>query len=123
MVNKENLSTEEIVETVIEGVHKKKGMDVVSMDFSSIENAVCEFFIICHGDSNTQVEAIADSVYENVQETHHIKPWHKEGVENATWVLLDYGDIIVHIFQKEFRDLYKLEELWADANIKHLKDI
>jgi ribosome-associated protein len=117
---KEKLNTKEIVNAAIEGIHKKKGKDPVSLDLTEIENSVCKYFIICHGDSNTQVEALAESVLDEVRKETGEKAWHKEGLGNATWVLLDYSDVVVHIFQKEYRDFYKLEELWADAKLtKH----
>ncbi|MCD4833576.1 MAG: ribosome silencing factor [Bacteroidales bacterium] len=120
--NKLKLNTQEIVSAAIEGILKKKGKATVSLDLTKIENSVCKYFIICHGDSNTQVDAIADSVIETVREETGEKVWHKEGLNNATWVLLDYSDVVVHIFQKEYRDLYKLEELWADAKLTRYDD-
>ena len=116
-------NTKELVNAIIEGLHKKKGNEVVSLDLTKLENAVCKYFIICHGDSDKQVEALADSVLETAHEETGEKVWHKEGLENATWVLLDYADVVVHIFQKEYRDLYKLEELWADAKLTQHKDV
>ncbi|MFC2096307.1 ribosome silencing factor [Bacteroidota bacterium] len=115
-------NTKEIVNAAIEGILRKKGKDPVSLDLTEIENAVCKYFIICHGDSNTQVEALADSVLETVREETGEKVWHKEGMTNATWVLLDYSDVVVHIFQKEYRDFYKIEELWADAKLTQHDD-
>lgn len=119
---KVKVNTEEIVNAAIEGILKKKGKDPVSLDLREIENAVCKYFIICHGDSNTQVEALADSVIETVREETGEKAWHKEGLNNATWVLLDYSDVVIHIFQKEYRDFYKIEELWADAKLTQHHD-
>jgi ribosome-associated protein len=120
--NKLKTNTKEIVNAAIEGILKIKGKDTVSLDLTKIENAVCKYFIICHGDSNTQVDALADSVIETVREETGEKVWHKEGLSNATWVLLDYSDVVVHIFQKEYRDFYKLEELWADAKFTRYDD-
>ena len=100
--------TDLLLASIIEGIHRRKGKDVVSLDLSKIENSVCKHFVICHGDSNTQVDAIADSVIDTVIETTGEKVWHKEGKSNATWVLLDYADIVVHIFQKSYRDFYVL---------------
>ena len=125
MINKqtEDYSTEELVNAIVEGIYKKKGKDPVSLDLTNIENTFCNNFIVCHGNSNTQVEALADAVEENVRETLGLKAWHKEGLENATWVLLDYADVIVHIFQHEYRNFYKLEDLWADAKLTHYEDV
>ena len=120
---KKETETDALLSSIIEGIHKKKGKEVVSLDLTKIENAVCKYFVICHGDSNTQVDALADSVMETVLETIGEKVWRKEGKSNATWVLLDYADIVVHIFQKPYRDFYKLEDLWADANMIKYEDV
>jgi ribosome-associated protein len=120
--SKTNQNTKKIVEAAIEGLFKKKGLDVVSLDLTDLENSVCKYFIICHGDSDRQVQALADSVLETVREEADEKVWHKEGLGTATWVLLDYADVVIHIFQKEYRDLYKLEELWADAKLTKHED-
>lgn len=116
------VNTDILVNSIIEGIHKKKGKEVVSLDLTKIENAVCKYFVICHGDSNTQVDAIADSVEETVREMAGEKVWRKEGKTNATWILLDYADVVVHIFQKAYRDFYKLEDLWADAKLLKYED-
>lgn len=116
-------NTKEIVTAAIEGILKIKGKDLVSLDLTEIENSVCKYFVICHGDSNVQVSALADSVIETVRDETGEKVWHKEGLDNATWVLLDYSDVVVHIFQKEYRDFYKLEELWADAKLTAHDDV
>ena len=121
--SKKQDSTKELVTAIVEGLHKKKGNEVVSLDLTQIENSVCKYFVICHGDSDRQVEALANSVLENVREETGEKAWHKEGLEHATWVLLDYADVVVHIFQKQYRDLYKIEELWADAKMTQYKDV
>lgn len=115
--------TKELVSAVVEGLHKKKANEVVSLDLTKIENSVSKYFVICHADSDRQVEALADSVLETVREETGEKAWHKEGLEHATWVLLDYADVVVHIFQREYRDLYKLEELWADAKLTRHEDV
>ena len=115
-------NTKEIVSAAIEGILRKKGKDPVSLDLTEIENSAFKYFVICHGDSNTQVEALADSVLETVKEETGEKAWHKEGLNNATWVLLDYSDVVVHIFQKEYRNFYNIEELWADAELTRYED-
>ncbi len=120
--SRQETNTKEIVSAVLEGILKKKGKDLVSLDLTEIENSVCKYFIICHGDSNKQVEALADSVLEVVKQETGEKVWHKEGLNTATWVLLDYSDVVVHIFQKEYRDFYKLEDLWADAKLTRHDD-
>lgn len=116
------VDTERLLETILQGIQNKKGNDIVKVDLTVLENTFCQFFVICHGNSNTQVSAIAESVVQIVKKDLQEKVWHKEGLENAHWVLLDYGDIVVHIFQKEFRDFYNLEELWADAKIEYVEE-
>lgn len=120
--SKTKTNTKEIVKAAIEGILKIKGHNPVSLDLTEIENSVCKYFVICHGDSNTQVDALAHSIIDTIREETGEKVWHKEGLENATWVLLDYADVVVHIFQKEYRDFYKLEELWADAKLTEHND-
>ena len=119
MANKKRANKSKILaDIVIKGILEKKGKNIVSLDLSKLPNAVSNFFIICHGDSKTQVEAIAGSVEDEARNTLQMKPWHKEGSENAEWILIDFADVVVHIFQKESRMFYKLEDLWADAKIK-----
>lgn len=104
-----------LAEIVVKGIQEKKGKEIVCLNLRNIENAVCDYFIICHGDSNTQVEAIANSVDYEVKKATGENPWHKEGTQNAEWVLVDYVNVVVHIFQKDARGFYNLEKLWADA--------
>jgi len=101
---------------------EKKGHEIVDIDLSKLQNAICGHFVICHADSNTQVNAIADSVEKKVKENLNQNAGHREGTENAMWVLIDFNDIIVHIFQKQYRDYYKLEELWGDARLIKIED-
>lgn len=96
---------------------RKKGFDIISMDLSKISSAVCKEFVICSGNSSTQVEAIADSILDEVWKTTNEKPWHKEGFENKEWILIDFVDVVVHVFQPDIREFYALEDLWADAGI------
>ncbi|MGD1846152.1 MAG: ribosome silencing factor [Salibacteraceae bacterium] len=104
-----------LAELAVKGIQEKKGLEIIWLDLKNISNAVTDYFIICHGTSNTHVDSLADSVEDEVRLGAGEKPWHKEGVENAEWVLLDFVDVVVHIFQREAREFYKLEELWADA--------
>jgi len=117
---KEQVDNGGLLDIIIEGILLKKGQEIVNLDFADLENAVCSNFIICHANSNIQVEAITQSVKERIKEELNENPLHIEGLENAHWVLLDYGDVLVHVFQEEFRDFYKLEELWADAKIEKI---
>lgn len=112
-----NIETEILLNNIIEGIRKVKGKEIIDIDLSRLEQRVCQHFLICHGDSNTHVNAIADSVEREMKDKLDWPVYHKEGQENASWVLLDYGNIVVHVFQKEYRDFYQLEELWADGNI------
>lgn len=110
-----------LVEIIINGIQEKKGKDIVSINLKSIDNAVCDYFVICHGDSTRQVDAIANSIEEEVKKIISENVWHKEGYENAEWILLDYIDVIVHVFQEQTREFYNLEGLWADAEIRKLE--
>ncbi len=120
---KTNKKTESdiLAETIVDSIQEKKGKEIVSLKLKKIPNAVCDYFIICHGTSKIQVEAIAESVEEEVKKAFGYNPWHKEGFENAEWILLDYIAVVVHIFQENTRAFYNLEDLWADAEIKHIK--
>lgn len=110
-----------LVDIVVKGIQEKKGKDIVCVDLREIHNAVCDYFVICHGDSTTQVQAIADSVEEETRKLTNEKPWHKEGHENAQWILLDYVSVVTHVFHREARDFYSLEKLWADAEIEEIE--
>ena len=111
-------NSEKLTQSIINGIQDKKGKGIISLNLTNLTNSVSNFFIICHGNTKIQVEAIADAVEENVRKKIGDKPWHKEGVENAEWILLDYVDVVVHIFQESTRSFYNLEKLWADAEIK-----
>lgn len=110
-----------LAETAIRGIQEKKGHDIVCIDLREIHNAVCDYFVICHGDSHRQVEAIANSVEDETRDHLKEKPWHKEGFENAEWILLDYISVVVHVFHKDAREFYSLEKLWADAKIEAIE--
>ena len=112
-----NKQTTDLVDAIIDGMQKKKAKNITIINLSEIENSVSDFFVICDADSKTHVEAIADSVDEVVQKTTSERPFHAEGFENAEWILMDYINVVVHVFQKEIRDYYNLEALWADAEI------
>ena len=111
-----------LMEIIIKGMQEKKGKNIVSLNMKNIEHAVSDYFIICHGTSNTQVQAIAESVENEILATIGLKPWHREGVQNAEWILLDYVDVVVHIFQENFRNFYLIERLWADAEVKQIEE-
>ena len=111
-----------MINNIIKGILEKKGHEVVCIDLSQVENAICDCFVICHGDSSTQVNAIAESVEKETTEQLSMRPYSVEGKGNAEWVLLDYGQAIVHVFQKPFRKHYQLEELWGDGKITHIAE-
>lgn len=115
---KKKSDSEILAENIIEAISDKKGKHIVLMDLREIPNAVASFFIICHGTSRPQLSAIADGIEEATRRKMEMKPWHKEGTENAEWILLDYVDVVVHIFREDRRDFYQLEKLWADARTR-----
>ncbi len=115
------LTAEELRNLVVKGMLEKKGMDVVVMDLRGVANAITDFFIICSGTSDTQIDAIASSVEEEVYKISKTNPWHREGQQNREWILLDYVDIVAHVFKKERRAFYDLEQLWGDAEIQHIE--
>jgi len=104
-----------LTQQVVAGILEKKGQNIKVLDLRNIENAVCDYFIICEGNSNTQVDAIADSVEDTVKKNLNQRPYRSEGWENALWILIDYVNVVVHVFEKETRYFYNLESLWADA--------
>ena len=110
-----------LIEAVAGALTDKKGVDPVILDFTGIKGALCDAFVICHGTSVTQVEALARHVDETVKKATGLNPSHAEGFENAEWILLDYFDVVVHIFQEERRRFYNLEQLWADAQLTRIE--
>jgi|TARA_B110000438_G_C15806160_1_gene647450 ribosome-associated protein len=108
-------NTETLISKIIGGIDDVKGVKVNILDLREIQNTVCSYFIICNGTSNTHVNAIVNSVQKNVSKNLKEKPYHTEGQENSEWVLIDYIDVVVHVFQKQIRDRYNLENLWGDA--------
>lgn len=106
-----------LIDTIVEAIQDTKGEKVMIFDLSTIENSVAETFIICSGNSNTQVSAIAGNIEKKVRNTLQERPWHVEGADNAMWVLVDYVSVVVHVFQQETREYYDIEELWGDAKI------
>lgn len=112
-----------LVEAVIEGIQEVKGKDIVHLDLRNVPHTVSDHFIICHGDSSTQVGAILRSVEKIVMDKTGQKPWHTEGISNGEWLLLDFVDVVVHIFNKEKRAFYALEDLWADGSRKSYENV
>jgi ribosome-associated protein len=113
------ISSKKLLSTIIEGIEEKKGKNITSLDFKKIDNAICKYFVICEGDSTTHVAAISHSVEEYTQKKTGEKVWRTAGFENSEWVILDYADIMVHVFQPHVRNYYDIEGLWADCIIKN----
>jgi len=111
------VNTDDLIAQIIKGIDDVKGEDIQLLDLRELENTVCDYFIICSGNSNTQVKAISGSVQKLVSKSLKDKPWHIEGEMNAEWVLMDYVNVVVHVFQKQIREHYDIESLWGDAKI------
>ena len=106
---------QKLIDNIVGAIQDKKGKNIVSLDLTELEGTICDAFVVCNADSTAQVAAIADGIEEKVYETLKESPWRVEGKQTGLWVALDYVDVIVHIFQSDLRDYYRLEELWADA--------
>jgi ribosome-associated protein len=117
-----NISTDDLLSSIIKGIEDVKGLDIDILDLREIENSVCDYFIICNGNSNTQVNAIVSSVQKGVSKELKDKPWHIEGTDVGEWVLMDYVSIVVHVFQKHIREYYNIESLWGDAKITSIEN-
>lgn len=111
-----------LVDSIVEGMENIKASNITILNLSELENSVCDYFVISEGNSNTQVKAISDSVEKIVRENLDEKPWHVEGRENSEWILMDYVNIVAHVFQKETRKFYDLESLWGDAQVTVLEN-
>ena len=116
-MTKSNLGADQLITEIVKSIEDGKGLDIMLLDLREIENTVCDYFVISSGTSNTHVEAIAGAVSKNVSKALQEKPWHTEGEQTAEWVLLDYVNVVVHVFQKPIREHYDLESLWGDAKI------
>jgi len=124
-MTKKKVSNDDLIANIIKGIEDVKGNDIDILDLREIDNTVSDYFIICNGNSNTQVNAIVNSIQKVVSKELKDKPWHVEGSENAEWVLMDYVNVVVHVFQKHIREYYNIEGLWGDDSIKNygLKEI
>ena len=116
-MTKKNTNNDDLLALIIKGIEDVKGNDINILDLREIENTVCDYFVICNGNSNTQVNAIIGSIQKVVSKELKEKPWHVEGEQNGEWVLMDYVSIVVHVFQKHIREYYNIESLWGDAKI------
>ena len=120
-MTKENRTTDQLITAILNGIEDVKGQNINILDLREIDNTVCDYFIICEGTSNTQVNAIVNSVQKKVSKELKDKPWHIEGSDNAEWVLMDYVNVVVHVFQKHIREYYDIESLWGDAVTTEIK--
>jgi ribosome-associated protein len=114
--------SQKLCDAIVKGMQEKKAIDILVMDLRKVKNAVADFFVICSGGSDKQLDAIADSVDEEVFKTVKENPWHVEGKNNKEWMLLDYFDVVAHIFKKEKREFFALEKLWGDAEMTEIQD-
>ena len=117
----EDISTM-LVDAVVKGMLEKKAEEVVSINLAKINSTICDFFVVCHGNSRTHAAAIADSIEEIVKKETGIKPGRREGYVNGEWLLIDYLDVVVHVFQEPVRRFYRLEDLWADVPIEKIAE-
>ncbi|WP_108424189.1 ribosome silencing factor [Flagellimonas amoyensis] len=116
-MQKTKASADELIALILHGIEDVKGVDINLLDLREIENTVCDYFIICNGTSNTHVNAIVSSIQKTVSKAIQDKPWHVEGSDNAEWILMDYVNVVVHVFQKHIREFYDIEGLWGDAKV------
>lgn len=115
--------TKKLIEQITEGIQDKKGKKIVVADLTRIDDTICNYFIICQGNSPSQVAAIVESVKDFARKGAGAKPFAIDGLRNAQWVAIDYSDVLVHVFLPEVRNYYNLENLWADAQLTHIPDI
>jgi ribosome-associated protein len=121
-MTKKAVGNDILLANIIKGIEEVKGNDIDILDLRELENTVCDYFVICNGNSNTQVNAIVNSVQKVVSKELKDKPWHIEGSDNADWVLMDYVHVVVHVFQKHIREYYNIESLWGDAKITTIEN-
>jgi ribosome-associated protein len=119
--NKTLQESTSISELVVYGIQEKKGNEIVRLDLRNIHSSVADYFVVCHAESSTQVKAIAQSVEDEVLKALKLEPWRKEGLQQSEWIILDYIDVVVHIFKTDKREFYGIEDLWGDAEMKSFK--
>ncbi len=123
ILKKQPVSAEKLNDVIIDAIQDIKGKKIVKIDLRKLHDAPTNYFIICEGDSNVQVRAISDSVFRKVKDVHQVTPTHVEGGLQSTWVVMDYFDIVVHIFYRDTRQFYDLEDLWSDGKVTSYEDI
>ncbi|MCU0357578.1 MAG: ribosome silencing factor [Cyclobacteriaceae bacterium] len=119
---RKGVSSEKLCDAIVKGMQEKKAQDILVLDLRKVKNAVADFFVICSGGSDKQLDAIADSIDEEVYKALQENPWHVEGKNNKEWVLLDYFDVVAHVFRKDKREFFALEKLWGDAEFIPVED-
>lgn len=122
-ISEQELQTKQLIDTIIEGAQEVKAKDITVLDLTSIDQRVCDYFIICTGESSTQVDSIAHSIVKTTRKKLREKPWHFEDSVDKEWILIDYVNIVVHVFYKETRDFYNIEGLWADAERTNIPNL
>ncbi|HNR86454.1 MAG TPA: ribosome silencing factor [Taishania sp.] len=123
MQKEKKISSELLCDTIVEGMQENKAKNITVMDLRKIPGAICDFFIICSGESSTQVDGISNAIQRLTRKELQEKPWHVEGKNGSEWILLDYVNVVAHVFYKELRGFYDLEDLWADAKITQIPDL
>ena len=116
------MTSEELSNLVVKGMEDRKAEEIVLMDLRDVKGAVTDYFVLCSGNSDTQIESIAESIEKEVNEATSENPWRKEGLTNKEWILIDYVNVVAHIFKKDKRQFYGLEDLWGDAKVIHIEN-
>lgn len=119
---RKGVSSEKLCDAIVKGMQEKKAFDILVLDLRKVKNAIADFFVICSGGSDKQLDAIAESVDAEVYKALNENPWHVEGKNNKEWVLLDYFDVVAHIFRKDKREFFALEKLWGDAEVTEIEE-
>ena len=122
-MHQNSIDAKEVIQQIVEGIQDKKGKEIVIVDMLKLGNSICDYFVICQGNSPTQVSAITDSIEDTVRVNCKKKPYSIDGLRNSQWVAMDYGDILVHIFRPDVRKFYDIEHLWADATLTEIPDL
>lgn len=115
--------TKRLIQQITEGIQEKKGKGIVIADLTGIDDTICNYFVICQGNTPTQVSSIVDAIEDSTRKGMGVKPFAIDGLRNAEWVALDYADVLVHVFVPEKREFYNLEHLWADAQLTRIPDL
>ena len=123
VVGKSNISNSALVETAVNAIQDRKGSKITLLDLTKLETAPTSTFIICQGNSRSQVSAIADNIREELRLKLGVKPYNYDGYRNSQWIVIDYGSLMVHVFLPDFREFYNIEDLWSDAKITNIPDL